>query len=616
MGDTAETLVRSHKQDVLPEPPSFDVHGSCTTSVVGDGFESDDEVAQDIVDLPPALSPLRTPTPVFGVRNAAADVLHVEVPSQWYIDAEGDRTVTGRCVKQACLDKLNELRKKDYTTTGSTNSAAARGEMLLKKLSLPPSMVELVIDTSACTESCATAPIKFCANSDGGCDHVEIDATRLRLALEENKGMSTISLCQDVATLLVRCPAQRGPGDAHRQKCDEEAVVAVLVEVLVPASEGVKKVQDERYYLRTHAHPSHKQAELDAFTRQRLDAEDAVLSCLHAVHKPEALPSVPSMSEFFMCCTILNFKDVVRWLLDVGLGVDRAAGLEYAAENIDDDPELLDVLMGAGRTSPAVRLGEDPAPLQEALWTAAGAGNVRCVERLLELGVDPNAEEVLLLQARTPKMLRLLLAHGAEVNRKILVEGTVLGRVVRDCAWGREGNPGELLRMLRILIEAGADVNIGRHDPRTTPLHDLCRCSASSCDRPESCEAAEMLLQNGADVNAANEDGRRALHAAAHDWQRHHHLMKLLLARGADVNVQSREGHAPLHSAIEKFDPMLTGIEDSAAMLLVKHGADMSIADGDGCTPWDLCKRKGWTELGTKLMAAAVLQQKGVSTGT
>src|SRR5262252_4681651 len=56
--------------------------------------------------------------------------------------------------------------------------------------------------------------------------------------------------------------------------------------------------------------------------------------------------------------------------------------------------------------------------------------------------------------------------------------------------------------------------------------------------------AVQTLLQKGANVNAAQADGARAIHWAVYNGDLE--LVKMLVAAGADVKVANRDGSTPL----------------------------------------------------------------------
>ncbi|XP_048243370.1 uncharacterized protein LOC124139633 [Haliotis rufescens] len=84
--------------------------------------------------------------------------------------------------------------------------------------------------------------------------------------------------------------------------------------------------------------------------------------------------------------------------------------------------------------------------------------------------------------------------------------------------------------------------------------------------------AMKLILEKGAEVNAATEQGETALHLAV--CKNEIEVVKFLLDKGADVNAKTKMGKTPIHDAVyyKKTD---------AAKLLLEKGADVNIPADD-----------------------------------
>jgi ankyrin repeat protein len=99
-------------------------------------------------------------------------------------------------------------------------------------------------------------------------------------------------------------------------------------------------------------------------------------------------------------------------------------------------------------------------------------------------------------------------------------------------------------------------------------------------------EAARLLLNKGAIVNArsTNQMENMPLHAAAAG--RHLEVSKLLIDHGAPVNARQHGGWSPLHAAAQNGDLDL-------AKALVAAGADVNARAENNQMPLDLALTKG-----------------------
>ncbi len=96
-----------------------------------------------------------------------------------------------------------------------------------------------------------------------------------------------------------------------------------------------------------------------------------------------------------------------------------------------------------------------------------------------------------------------------------------------------------------------------------------------------------MLIERGVNVNAVNNEGKRALHFAAESWS---NIIKELLSAGADINAQDNEGNTAL--IIECMHN-----SEKEARLLIRKGADINIKNKEGKSAVDIAVENGLTDV-------------------
>ena len=111
-------------------------------------------------------------------------------------------------------------------------------------------------------------------------------------------------------------------------------------------------------------------------------------------------------------------------------------------------------------------------------------------------------------------------------------------------------------------------------------------------------EAARLLLDAGADVNAVSANDMRVqpLHSAAAGG--HVEVCRVLLAAGANVNATQRDEYTPLHAAAQHGD-------DGLLELFLSAGADASARIADGSTPADIADAAGHPDVARRLREVA-----------
>ncbi len=272
--------------------------------------------------------------------------------------------------------------------------------------------------------------------------------------------------------------------------------------------------------------------------------------------------------------------------------------LLFAARSGDLESARLLVAAGAN-------VHDTTADGNTALVIAAHSGHGSLAAFLLDEGADPNAAPLgyTALHAAVLRgnlrdrgvvkddpsagvnLVRVLLAHGADPNAR-LTQGTPVRRWSHDFAFMDRwvgATPFWLAAkflegdMMRVLADAGADPLLASPDG-TTPLMAAAglgyrrgggsafirdRRDFSSYNPVESAElgsaipeaeerlaieAVTVAIELGADVNAANNAGDTALHAAASHGM--NSVIEVLTNSGANLHAENRRGQAPLALAV------------------------------------------------------------------
>jgi uncharacterized protein len=224
---------------------------------------------------------------------------------------------------------------------------------------------------------------------------------------------------------------------------------------------------------------------------------------------------------------------------------------------------LLAAALPVGAAAQEIGRMEEPSP--SPLYEASRAGDVVAIQRLLKAGADPNAGVILdeatgnrdtplgiALNMRPDELLevvRLLLEAGADPN-------LVFGRV------GDEVAPLHVAVMaspevVRLLLEAGADPNVascgGYFSAVSTPLE--------TAEFAGESEIAELLRgagaadpsKSGAELAVARYAADAPLHAAV--WQGDFAAVDRLLAAGSDPNAAIMGRHL-LNGDVERYTPL------------------------------------------------------------
>ena len=207
-----------------------------------------------------------------------------------------------------------------------------------------------------------------------------------------------------------------------------------------------------------------------------------------------------------------------------------------------------------------------------------------------------------------PDLARLLIKYGVGIHHELGIKGngergtTSLHEAVAPGPWPADdalrSNDGKL-EVARILIDDGAEYDVfaacglgdvdqlrtlvdadghlatAVEDYGMTPLHWAARAGAAAC--------AELLVANGADVDALNKARRAPLQLAAEADQAD--IIRLLAKHGADLDTQDRKGRTPLHRATYEG-------RVSAAEALLEVGADPMVLNKSGKNAFEVARKE------------------------
>lgn len=250
----------------------------------------------------------------------------------------------------------------------------------------------------------------------------------------------------------------------------------------------------------------------------------------------------------------------------------RLQGRKNTDDTIIGEPALC-VLLGFDDT---IRLARKPE-------------NTLLLQALLEHGANPDAKDkegnpvsVCAEQSGYSASVRLLLKHGCHPDAADHYGNTLL-----HIAASRND-----LSTIKLLRTYQADLN---------PLNEWGQSPLTEAHY----ESAQLLIAQGADVNARGNGGYTALMRSVTRREGDPDKERLLLEHGADPNVRDSDGGTPMMLTIEDETPNNT----KDIRLLLQYGAKVSLKDTNNCTALDYAKEYGRTSVITLLQAALKKEQ-------
>lgn len=237
-------------------------------------------------------------------------------------------------------------------------------------------------------------------------------------------------------------------------------------------------------------------------------------------------------------------------------------------------------------------------------WQRAADGDANLIDEAKKEGVDKtraNGWTILhdAILNGDGETVEYLLENGADIN-KPANDGW---RPIHAAAATFVGNQHKNEKtkdynkydVFKLLIEAKPKLDVTTNDG-WTPLHAAVTNSHTSyrAEEWEVLKKVKDLVAAGADMQAADINGRTALHWAA--WQGYNHfidgklqveadVVETLLELGANINAIDHTGNTPLHYAADMG-------YNEIVYTLVAAGANKSAINKDGKKPLDLARSK------------------------
>jgi len=160
------------------------------------------------------------------------------------------------------------------------------------------------------------------------------------------------------------------------------------------------------------------------------------------------------------------------------------------------------------------------------------------------------------LGRKSENLAQMLAAKGADVNMK---DADGMPLLVKYAMFAR-------IEPMAFLLKNGADVNAKDKADERTALHWVTLLNEMDAE-PENIEqfvqAVELLLDNKAEINAADVRGTTPLHNAA--FLGNLKMTELLVAKGADMSLKDHDGYNALGSAIARTEEDWASEDEKAA---------------------------------------------------
>jgi len=212
-------------------------------------------------------------------------------------------------------------------------------------------------------------------------------------------------------------------------------------------------------------------------------------------------------------------------------------------------------------------------------------GNPKIVSCLLENGAFINDDDFVGMRPLHlaayhghHESLNLILQHPDISIRSTSNDGST---AIHSAVLGKYSSESTRIYVMQLLLSQGADINAADAD-KSTPLHLACMRGLK--------ESIYFLVSNGADINIKDADGNTPLHLicsmSTKDSTDQLAIVNFLIDKNADIHAKNKTGWMPIHKCVYEHHVAL------ACMFVSKIGVSVYERTHYGMNALDMCCSK------------------------